>query len=59
MVRLKKSWIGVVGRFIIGLILSQFSDDAQDPISVFISGAAFSIFGLLIYSMIQVTIHPT
>ena len=59
MVRLKKSWIGVVGRFIIGLILSQFSDDAQDPISVFISGAAFPIFGLLIYSMIQVTIHPT
>lgn len=56
MVRLKKSWIGIVGGFIIGLILSQFSDDAQNPISVFILGAAFSIFGLLIYSMIQVTI---
>jgi DnaJ like chaperone protein len=56
MVRLKKSWIGIVGGFIIGAILSQYSDDAQDPVSVFILGAAFAIFGLLIYSMVQVTI---
>jgi DnaJ like chaperone protein len=58
MARLTKPWIGLLAGFIFGIILVQFNDDPKDNnfiFSVFI-GLAFSIFGFLIYSMIQMSI---
>ena len=56
MAKLKKPWIGLIIGFLFGLIYGFSKEDAIDTTSIIFGGVAFSIFGLLFYSMIQLTI---
>ncbi|NOQ73431.1 MAG: DnaJ domain-containing protein [Crocinitomix sp.] len=55
MVRLRKPWIGLVLGFVIGVIIMQNTDVSGD-VDMYIGALVFSLFGLLFYSMIQMTI---
>ncbi|MFT5820312.1 MAG: DnaJ like chaperone protein [Crocinitomix sp.] len=56
MIKVRKPWIGLIIGFIFGAIVVTQDEEASGVMEMFVGGMAFSLFGLLFYSMIQMTI---